>query len=760
MLIKEKHTHGVRSLATTTLEADLVVAGGGLAGTCAAITAARQGLKTILVQDRPVLGGNASSEVRLWILGATSHMGNNNRYSREGGIVDEILIENLYRNPAGNPLILDTILLEKVILEKNITLLLNTAVYHLEKSNAQTIRSLEAFCSQNSTSYILNAPLFVDSTGDGIVGFLAGASFRMGAEDKAEFGEQFAPNEGYGHLLGHSLYFYSKRAPQPIPYVAPAFALKDIKAIPRFKVINKNDSGCRLWWIEYGGRLDTIHETETIKWELWKIIYGVWDYIKNSGTFEDVDNLTLEWVGTIPGKRESRRFEGPYMLRQQDLVQQNFFYDTVAYGGWAMDLHPADGVYSALPGCTQWHTKGIYSIPYRCFFSNDISNLLLAGRNISVSHVAFGSSRVMATCGFGGQAVGMAAALCTQYGIQPKDICQTQYIQKLQQQLLSVGHFLPGIPVAGQYNAATQANISSNSVCTLQGLPEDGSFYQLNYSAAQMLPMTPHTQHQISIKVQVSQSTLLKAEARISQKDFNYTPEIVLQSWEWKLNPGEQILLLDTELALVQEQFIFLVFLKNEYVSIAQSDHRQSGIMTVYHHENKAVSNNGSQQPPENIGIDAFEFWVPMRRPAGKNLAFSITPALQCFAPTKVVNGYTRPWITNTAWVSSLQESKPTLVLTWPAPIDCQQILVHLDNDFDNALESVLMEHPERVTPFCIRDLVVRDERDNILYDCIDNYKTVIDIRLTEKIKITELYFECRHPSDKVPAAIYQVIVK
>src|SRR5690606_33222712 len=158
-----------------TRKADLIITGGGLSGVCAAITAARQGLEVVLVQDRPVLGGNASSEVRLWVLGATSHMGNNNRWAREGGVIDELLVENAYRNPEGNALIFDLVLLDKVAQEQNIMLLLNTAVYEVEKDGPEHITAVRAFCSQNSTEYRLEAPLFCDASGDGIVGFLAGA---------------------------------------------------------------------------------------------------------------------------------------------------------------------------------------------------------------------------------------------------------------------------------------------------------------------------------------------------------------------------------------------------------------------------------------------------------------------------------------------------------------------------------------------------------------------------------------------------------
>jgi len=354
-----------RDFKKVEIECDLAIAGGGLAGTCCAIAAARAGIRVCLIQDRPVLGGNASSEVRVWILGATSHLANNNRWAREGGVIDEILVENTYRNPEGNAVIFDTILLEKVTNESNITLLLNSSVLDLEKKDQNVIKNISAFCSQNSIVYKVQAPLFCDASGDGVLGFLSGASFRIGAESREEFGEKFAPDKAYGELMGHSIFFSTRETGQPVKFIPPSYtiSMEEIEKIGRFRRIDLQKISSKkenLWWIEHGGRLDTIHETEKIKWELWQIIYGVWNYFKNSGKFPEAETLTVDWVGLIPGKRESRRFEGDYMMIQQDIIEQAQHYDAVSVGGWSIDLHPADGIFAEQPGCDQWHAKGVY----------------------------------------------------------------------------------------------------------------------------------------------------------------------------------------------------------------------------------------------------------------------------------------------------------------------------------------------------------------------------------------------------------------
>lgn len=702
-----------RHLKKVALNADFVVVGGGLAGCCCAITAARAGLKVVLVQDRPVLGGNASSEVRLWILGATSHLGNNNRWAREGGVIDEILVENLYRNPEGNPLIVDTIILEKVVNEPNLTLLLNTAVHDLEKRDADTIKSVRAFCPQNSTAYEITAPLFCDASGDGIMGFLSGAAFRMGAEASSEFGEKFAPRQATNELLGHSIYFYSKNTGRPVRFVPPSFALKDITKIPRYRDFNATENGCRLWWIEWGGDLDTVHETETIKWELWKVAYGVWDYIKNSGKFPEAENLTLEWVGTIPGKRESRRFEGDHILIQQDIVEQRTHPDAVSFGGWAIDLHPSDGVFSEKPGCQQWHAKGVYQIPYRCLYSRNIKNLFLAGRILSASHIAFGSTRVMATCSHSAQAVALAAVLCKQHGLQPHEVGGPPFIHEVQQRLLRSGQYIPGVARAEPTDLAQSALLTASTELRLAQLKPGGETRPLDFAWGMMLPVPSGLMPRVTCLVDVAEATELVADLRISSKPDNYTPDLTLRRLVFQLKPGKaQEIQLDFGATLDQPRYVFVCLMDNPKISVHLSEQRLTGVLAVSQKFNRAVAKSPRQEPPPDSGLASLEFWLPERRPGGKNLAIKIEPPLEVFGVNNLTNGFARPTRQPNAWVAAFEDEQPFVRLTWPTPQTIASVELMFDTDHDHPMESVLLGHPERVMPFCVPNVVVRNARE------------------------------------------------
>ena len=746
-----RQTGTTQTLPNISYKVDYAVIGGGIAGVCSAITAARAGLKVVLVQDRPVLGGNASSEVRLWVLGATCHMGNNNRWAREGGVHEEIIVENMYRNKEGNPVFFDALLTEKVWAEPNITLLLNTAAYNIEMAAPDKIGKVMAFCSQNSTCYEISAPLFCDASGDGIVGFLAGAAFRVGAESADAFGEKFIMPDDYGNLLGHSMYFYSKDVGHPVKYVAPAFALKDIpNKIPRFKDIHRDSSGCRLWWLEWGDDLDRVFDSEKIKDELWRVVYGVWDYIKNSGTFKEVENLTLEWVSTIPGKRESRRFEGDYMLKQQDVIDQTQFDDAIAYGGWAIDLHPAAGVYSNYPGCTQYHTKGIYPIPYRCIYSRNISNLFLGGRLISVSHVAFGSTRVISTGTLCAQAAALSAVICLKNNIMPREVYTRNHMVELQRMLMQTGQYIPGFKLDQPSDLVQSAKLTPSGTFELSELPSDGTWRKLNINTAMLLPFPKGKTPQCIFTVKSDSATTLTVSFYTGQRYRNFTPDSCLATKEFQIPVGETALNIDFKLTLKEALYGIVVLQKNENVSVALSAQRLTGVLSLF--------NRYTQKQSDKDGVDEIPIYAPERRPGGKNLAVKFKPALHPFEVEQLRTGLFRPAAgASNAWVAPLNDSNPSLKCEWKQPQTLRSIVIWFDTDFDHPMESCLMGHPEDVMPFCVQQYKIVDDKGSIVFETSDNRKSRNEITLDTPLKTTSLTVQLARSYENVPVSLFGI---
>jgi hypothetical protein len=459
------------------------------------------------------------------------------------------------------------------------------------------------------------------------------------------------------------MYFYSKDIGRPVKFTPPSFALQDITDIPRYKTFSPKDFGCRLWWLEYGGRLDTVHDTETIKWELWKVVYGAWNYIKNSGEFPEAENMTLEWVGTIPGKRESRRFEGDYLIKQQDIVEQKTFDDTVAFGGWSLDLHPADGVYSDQSGCNQWHSKGFTAFPTAVFTVKTSNNLFIAGRIISATHVAFASTRVMATSATGGQAVAMAAAIAKKYNCTAREVGDL-HLAELQLELWRSGQYLPQTQISDPDNLVEKATITASSSLQLGELPGSDHWAAIEHSVAQMLPV--HLKMPaMTVSVEASQHTTLNVELRKSSKAFNHTPDVTLEMRSYALASGKQEILLDWTENFEEECYAFVCFIKNENIKIQYSEKRVTGILTVFNATNPAVSNYGKQEPEEDLGVDTFEFWCPQRRPEGRNLAFTLAEPIRLLEPENIRNGFHRPVSSPNAWVAAYGDQNPEITLEW-----------------------------------------------------------------------------------------------
>lgn len=422
-------------MKTIVHQADLCVVGGGLSGMTAAISAARQGSKVVLIHDRPVLGGNASSEIRMWICGAH---GENNK---ETGLLEEIQLENCYRNPTQNYSIWDSILYEKVRFQDNITLLLNCSCNDIIMDK-QRIKAVKAWQLTTETWHIIEASLFADCSGDSILAPLSGAEFRMGREAGSEFNESIQPEVGDKKTMGMSCLIQARETTEYQPFIPPTWANKypTEDALP-YRDHNIHDRLTNFWWLELGGEQDSIQDTEEIRDELLKVAFGVWDHIKNHGN-HGADNWVLDWVGFLPGKRESRRYVGDYVLTQNDVEAEGRFDDLVAYGGWTMDdHHPGGFSYSGEP--TTFHpAPSPFGIPYRCLYSKNIENLFFAGRNISVTHAAMSATRVMATCALLGQAVGTAAAIAIKNNLTPRGVYREK-IEELKNQLMEDDCYLP-----------------------------------------------------------------------------------------------------------------------------------------------------------------------------------------------------------------------------------------------------------------------------------------------------------------------------
>jgi len=529
-----------KAFKTLKYNCDLCIIGGGLAGTIAALSAARHGVKVVLVQDRPVLGGNCSSEIRMWVRGARGE------YNRETGILAEFEEENIYRNPTLAPTVWDSVLYGKVKENKNITLLLNTSCLDAECDN-DAIKSVTAWQLTTYTWHKIYAKIFADCSGDSVLAFLTGAKYRIGREGNAEFNETIGPQKADDKTMGMSLLIQAKETDHPVEFIPPEWANvyesdEDFAIIPNaelkhstFRDHTIGTSGCNLWWMELGGEGPAILNTEETRDELIKVAFGIWDHIKNRGE-HGFENWELEWIGFLPGKRESVRYVGEYVLTQNDILDGGKFYDTVAYGGWTMDDHNPKGMLANTSDDTpsiMHPAPSPYGIPYRCLYSANIKNLCFAGRNISATHAAMSSTRVMGTCSLLGQAIGTAISICIRENILPCEI-KGNLIEELQQMLLNDGVFLPEIPrKISKLTLDAKTNLSEeNEKLLFNGIDRPRSDEEQNAIVLE---------HNDSIEFSFSDPTKVKELRMQFDLDFkrqSVSPNMKMQWFAQKLHTG------------------------------------------------------------------------------------------------------------------------------------------------------------------------------------------------------------------------------
>lgn len=530
----------------TTLKFDFVVVGGGLTGLCAAIAASRGGAKTVLIHDRPVLGGNASSEIRMHICGANSNM--KKPELSEGGIVHELMLSNKRVNDSYNFSIWDAVLFNAAKKEKNLTLFLNTTMHNVLSENGE-IKGIECYQLTTEKHLSISAKFFADCTGNGTLCYFANAEYKTGSEAKSEYNEPHAPEKEDNKRMGNTLLFKAIDRGYPVKFVPPVEIMHFTEEQLKFRKhspdispeIMKNVTPEELrvmfggyaqdygyWWIEICGEKENIvEEYEDIRDQLVSAIYGVWNHIKNEGE-HGAENYELAWVGMLPGTRESRRIVCDYMLTENDILSNRRFDDKAAYGGWDIDVHTGLFAFDEKPSFI-YPVEGSYDIPYRSYCVKDFKNLFVGGRCMGASKLAMSSTRVMGTCTIGGQAIGTAAVmLCKKKAKNIRDID----IKELQQNLLRDDCYLPMLVNEDKSDLARNAKITVSS--------EEKGFIAENLTngITRSVGGENNAWHSLPIEDNKSEHILLSLENKstvntvqlVFDSDFNTEKKITLSS--------------------------------------------------------------------------------------------------------------------------------------------------------------------------------------------------------------------------------------
>ncbi len=693
------------------VEKDLIVIGAGMPGICAAIQAARLGLSVALINNRGYLGGNASAEIGVSVDGADG-MQEFNLWARETGIIDELRLENLYRNPQKNRYIWDAVLMDAVLKEKNIELFLNTNIDKVEMKADDLIEYVSGSQLGSEKRFNFYAPLFLDDTGDGTVGYLAGADFRMGRESGHEFDESAAPEEADDCVLPSTLTFHAKDTGKPVRYIRPGFALDITKTEAlKYRTIPRDTFYRSQWYYEGSGRINQIENSEAIIQQHRELVYGIWDYIKNSGEY-GAENYDFEYIAPVPGKRESRRLMGDHILSERDITEQRDFEDTVGHGGWSIDLHAVDGFFSKDLVNKHIFLKGIYQIPYRTGYSRNISNLFFAGRCMSTTHVAFGSTRVMATLSTLGQALGAAAYLCKKYDLMPRDIYKSR-IQELRQLLLRHDQYIVGCKNEDPDDLARSAKITASSESRL--CLEDAEFERpLDKPLGLIIPVDG-CMASISIPVRAASDTAIEYTVYEPVKRENYNPERIIARGRVDVRASSDPSWVRLPLNVsVDRNKIFIELSPQAGLYLGMTRDKLPGVMSM-------VKNpNGSPTLVDAATMQMKEFiW----RPIEGTVCFKADPDHGIYSSSNVNNGYSRPYGLPNLWLSektNADQCGEYIRISWHEVKTINEIILYFDDDLNYRISYWPVEN--NVIPEVVRDY-------DILYKSGDEYRLLKSVR-------------------------------
>ena len=728
------------------INVDLVVAGGGLPGICTAIQSARMGLRTALINNRPYFGGNSSAELMINIMGA-SGMQEFNYNARETGIIEELFLENMYYNPQHNRYIWDGILLDKLQAEENLLLFPNTCVDAVHMKEDGDIYALSGLQTTTEKRYVFRAPLFVDDTGDGVVGFLAGAEYRYGREAKSEFGEKFAPEEADDGVLPSTMVFLAHDTGHPVSYKPPRFAKDYTKTdVLEHRIIPPDNFWHFQWYYELDGRMNQMDEYEEILHHHRELVYGVWDYIKNSGKFE-ADNYEFCYVSPIAGKRESRRLIGDYILTEGDVTSQKDFKDTIGHGGWSIDLHALDGFYSKEIINRHIFLKGIYQIPYRCCYSKDVKNLFIEGRCMSLSHIALGTVRTMATLSTAGQANAVAAFLCKKYSVLPKQVGE-KHLDELQQLLMKADQYIIGKKYSDSSNLAEMAEVLVSSVKKLDNHITD-RFQKLTNNMALSIPLNGKV-YGVNFYGKATQDTILHYRIYSADKPENYNPKTELYYGVIPVAQSETmeklVLPIGQELAMGH---YFIELEANPVVELAMSEYSYTGAVTSI----KEPNHDPAHVDYATGFVKEFD-WVATQG----CLCFDADCEQEAFGAENVTNGYTRPYQLSNIWHSG-GDVNQWIKLRWNKKQTISTIKIFFDSNLNRYCKASDKDNKDLFYRM-VKDYVIyyKDENGNrcLLCEVENNFQRVNELSF-EPINTDEIYMELKKTHGQPFYSVYEI---
>ncbi|MCK4981300.1 MAG: FAD-dependent oxidoreductase, partial [Victivallaceae bacterium] len=692
------------------IKKDFIVVGSGLPGMTAAIQAARLGLSVALINNRGYIGGNASVEVGVAINGARSQPGFNQN-SREGGIIEEIKLENMYKNPTNSRHVRDAVFMDFIYREKNIELYANTSIDEVDVDKANIIISVSGSQSTSETRFRFFGNYFLDDTGDGTLGYLSGAEYMSGREAKKTFNERIAPDKADDYVLLSTLCFRGKDTGKPVKYIAPDFALdieksgclkhRRITAVKPYKWD---------WHYELGAELDQMKDTEEIIRQHRSLVYGIWDYIKNSGKYPESENCDLELVSSIAGKRESRRIIGDYVLTEGDVLNQTDFADTIAHGGWSIDLHSVKGFWGTDLINRHIVLKGVYQIPYRCCYSKNINNLFLGGRCFSTSHVAFGTTRVMSTLAAVGQAVGAAAFLCARDKVMPASVNEKK-MKELKQLLLNFDQYIINEQNRNVTDFAEKiVETTASSYQRVELITPDGEI-TLNQELGFSLAVNDQMD-EISFLIKAKEDTTFDCNVYAPRKKEDYYPQTlitktsvkVLQSdcWQWVKIPVN---------IKNNCRYMFFELLKNEFITVALSDKTLS-TLALYEKKNS--------DRDQLVDVDTLTKAEYEWRELPEQPCFKTSPENRLYDVENIVSGYARPHGLPNLWLSDFNDPAPFVQLEFGKPERIKSMCVTFDAGLNTRLLMGLLD-------FETMPLIAKDY--NIEINTSGKWKTIKRIR-------------------------------